>query len=173
VAAYDYTFSVPKSVSVLWGLADAGTQQIIANAHHEAVTQILAFMERELACTRIEHHRVTRQVPVEGLVTAWYDHYDSRAGDPQMHTHVILAAKARTSEDSRWRALDGRPLHAGTVAVSELYNAVLADILTRDLAIGWDTRIKGRDKNPTWEITGIPNQLWCEFIKVLGVSCSL
>jgi hypothetical protein len=25
VAGYDYTFSVPKSVSVLWGLADAGT----------------------------------------------------------------------------------------------------------------------------------------------------
>lgn len=32
VAGFDYTFSVPKSVSVLWDLSDAGTQQVIATA---------------------------------------------------------------------------------------------------------------------------------------------
>ncbi|MFF0973661.1 relaxase domain-containing protein, partial [Kocuria sp. CPCC 205295] len=34
VAGFDYTFSVPKSVSVLWGVADAGTQALIAQSHH-------------------------------------------------------------------------------------------------------------------------------------------
>ena len=37
VAGFDYTFSVPKSASVLWAVADAGTQAIIADAHHAAV----------------------------------------------------------------------------------------------------------------------------------------
>ena len=35
VAGYDYTFSVPKSVSVLWGLADAGSQELLVQAHHD------------------------------------------------------------------------------------------------------------------------------------------
>lgn len=52
VAGFDYTFSVPKSVSVLWGVADAGTQALIAEAHHDAVAEVVDFMEREVAATR-------------------------------------------------------------------------------------------------------------------------
>ena len=52
VAGYDYTFSVPKSVSALWGVADAGTQALIVGAHHEAVAEVLDFMEREVVSTR-------------------------------------------------------------------------------------------------------------------------
>ena len=37
VAGYDFTFSVPKSVSALWGVADAGTQALILEAHHQAL----------------------------------------------------------------------------------------------------------------------------------------
>lgn len=52
VAGFDFTFSVPKSVSVLWGVADAGTQALMVEAHHEAVAQGVAFLEREVAVTR-------------------------------------------------------------------------------------------------------------------------
>jgi hypothetical protein len=52
VAGYDFTFSVPKSVSALWGVADAGTQALIVDAHHEAVSEVLDFLEREVATTR-------------------------------------------------------------------------------------------------------------------------
>ena len=51
-AVVDFTFSVPRSVSVLWGVADAGTQALIVEAHHEAVAQVVAFLEREVAVTR-------------------------------------------------------------------------------------------------------------------------
>ncbi|HEY0472141.1 MAG TPA: P-loop NTPase fold protein [Kribbella sp.] len=46
VAGYDFTFSVPKSASVLWAVADAGTQSLIGQAHHAAVAEVVAFMER-------------------------------------------------------------------------------------------------------------------------------
>ena len=49
VAGFDYTFSVPKSVSAVWGVADAGTQALIVEAHHDAVAEVLDFMEREVA----------------------------------------------------------------------------------------------------------------------------
>src|SRR5690606_9425715 len=52
VAGFDFTFSIPKSASVLWAVADARTQQIIADAHHAAVAEMLAYMEREVAATR-------------------------------------------------------------------------------------------------------------------------
>jgi hypothetical protein len=45
-AGYDFTFSVPKSASVLWAVADAGTQSLIGQAHHAAVAEVVAFMER-------------------------------------------------------------------------------------------------------------------------------
>src|SRR5690606_33801435 len=44
VAGYDFTFSVPKSASVLWAVADAGMQSLIADAHHTAVAEVVAFM---------------------------------------------------------------------------------------------------------------------------------
>lgn len=52
VAGYDFTFSIPKSASVVWGIANATTQERIVRAHHAAVVQALAFLEREVAATR-------------------------------------------------------------------------------------------------------------------------
>ncbi|TFD85277.1 relaxase domain-containing protein [Cryobacterium serini] len=48
VAGYDFTFSVPKSASILWGVGDATTQEVIVRAHHAAVGEVLADMKREV-----------------------------------------------------------------------------------------------------------------------------
>ncbi|WP_436326354.1 MobF family relaxase [Brevibacterium sp. FAM 27836] len=166
VAGFDYTFSVPKSVSVLWGVADAGTQALITQAHYEAVAEVLDFMEREVAATRTGFTAAdgaVAQVDVTGLVATAFDHYDSRSSDPQLHTHVVVSNKVRTVLDGKWRSLDGRPMHAAVVALSEHYNAVLADRLTGSLGLGWETRDRGRDRNPAWEIVGVSEELIEEF----------
>ncbi len=166
VAGYDYTFSVPKSVSVLWGLADAGTQALIVEAHHAAVAQVLDLMEREVAATRRgvdAGNGAVAQVPVVGIAATAYDHWDSRAGDPQLHTHVVISNKVKTLADGRWRSLDGRPMHAAVVALSEHYNAVLADRLTGTFGLGWEQRARGKDRNPAWEIEGVSDGLIGEF----------
>ena len=166
VAGFDYTFSVPKSVSVLWGVADAGTQSLIAQAHHEAVTEVVEFMEREVAATRTGYTAAAgavAQVDVTGLIATAFDHYDSRSSDPQLHTHVVVSNKVQTALDGRWRSLDGRPMHAAVVALSEHYNAVLADRLTGMLGLGWEARERGRDRNPAWEIVGVGEELIEEF----------
>ena len=166
VAGFDYTFSVPKSVSVLWGVADAGTQALIAQAHHEAVTEVLEFMEREVAATRTGYTAAdgaVAQVDVTGLVATAFDHYDSRSSDPQLHKHVVVSNKVQTALDGRWRSLDGRPMHATVVALSEHYNAVLADRLTGMLGLGWEARDRGWDRNPAWEIVEVGEELIEEF----------
>ena len=161
-AGFDLTFSVPKSVSVLWGLADATTQELIVAAHHDAVAQVLGFLEREVAATRVGHGGVA-QVPVLGVAATAYDHWDSRANDPQLHTHLVVSNKVKAVHDGQWRTLDSRALHHAVVALSEHYNAVLADRLTYTFGIGWERRDRGPGRSAQWEIVGVPDKLLAEF----------
>ncbi|WP_336854466.1 MobF family relaxase [Sinomonas albida] len=166
VAGFDFTFSIPKSASVLWAVADAGTQALIADAHHAAVAEVVAFMEREVAATRTGAtggDGAVAQVEVTGLIATAFDHYDSRAGDPHLHTHVVISNKVQTVLDGKWRSLDGRPMHAAVVALSQLHAAVFADHLTRTLRVQWEARDRGRDRNPARAITGVPEELVAEF----------
>ncbi|MBL3700421.1 MobF family relaxase [Leucobacter luti] len=166
VAGFDFTFSIPKSASVLWAVSDAGTQSLIADAHHAAVAEMVAFIERELAATRIGaagRNGAVAQADVSGVIATAFDHYDSRAGDPHLHTHVVISNKVQTVHDGKWRSLDGRPLHAATVALSELHEAVFADHLTRTFGVEWESRDMGRDRNPAWAISTVPERLVAEF----------
>src|SRR3954454_11784350 len=166
VAGCDLTFSVPKSVSVLWGVADAATQERIAEAHHAAVADVIDFVEREVAATRAgisDSDGAVAQVSVAGVAAVAYDHFDSRAGDPQLHTHVLVSNKVLTVMDGRWRSLDGRPVFSSVTALSSHYNALLADRLSRDIGINWELRERGADRSPQWEIVGVSDELIAEF----------
>lgn len=166
VAGYDYTFSVPKSASVLWGVADPNTQELIVAAHHAAVADVVDYIEREIAATRAgvaNADGAVAQVATRGIIAAAFDHWDSRANDPQLHTHVVISNKVQTVLDGRWRSLDSRPMHAAVTAISAYYNAVLADRLTRTFGLGWEQRGRGADRSPQWEITGVSESLVKEF----------
>ncbi|MGY0541414.1 MobF family relaxase [Nocardioides sp. YJ-D4] len=162
VAGYDLTFSVPKSVSVLWGLADADIQEGIVVAHHTAIADVIAFLEREIAATRTGVGAVdgaVAQVAVRGVAAAAFDHWDSRAGDPQLHTHVVISNKVQAVLDGHWRSLDGRPIHEAVTALSAYYDAVLADRMTEMLGVNWEMHVRGRNMYPHAEIVGVPQQL--------------
>lgn len=166
VAGFDYIFSIPKSASVWWAVADAGTQALIAQAHHAAIAEVVAFIEREVATTRVGAtgpDGAAAQVDVTGVIATAFDHYDSRAGDPHLHTHVVISNKVKTAQDGKWRSLDGRPMHAAVVALSELHEAVFADHMTRTFGVEWETRDMGRDRNPAWAISAVPKALVSEF----------
>ena len=135
-------------------------------AHHAAVAQALAFLEREVAATRTgatSRDGAVAQVDVTGVIATAFDHFDSRAGDPHLHTHVVISNKVQTVLDGRWRSLDGRPMHAAVVALSELHEALFADALTRELGVQWEQRERGRDRHPAWAIASVPESLVREF----------
>jgi conjugative relaxase-like TrwC/TraI family protein len=166
VAGFDLTFSVPKSVSVLWGVADADLQAMILESHHAAVAEVIDYLEREVAATRTgitNHNGAVAQVGVSGVIAAAFDHYDSRAGDPQLHTHVVISNKVKTLLDGRWCSLDSRPIHAAVTAISAHYNAVLADRLSGTFGFRWEARDRGADRNLQWEIAGVTDELIGEF----------
>lgn len=163
VVGFDYVFTVPKSVSALWAVADQGTRKQITAAHHGAVTDILDLIERDVARTRIGTDGVA-QVPVRGVVAAGFDHYDTRTNDPNLHTHMVVANRVQ-ADDGKWRTLDSRGvIFPSGVALSETYDNLIADHLTRRLGVGWEVREQGRKlKNARWEITGVPDELIDEF----------
>ncbi|MDH5134304.1 MULTISPECIES: MobF family relaxase [unclassified Microbacterium] len=169
VAGFDLTFSPPKSVSAIWGVADAGTQALITQAHHAAMRDTIALLEDRVAATRVGAGGIA-QMPIVGVIATAFDHYDSRAADPQLHTHVVVSNKVQ-GEDGCWRTLDSRRLHKAAVALSESYNAFVTDHTARLLGVTWVPVDRGKDRNTGWEIEGVPAALIAEFSRrTTGVS---
>ncbi|WP_275001720.1 MobF family relaxase [Promicromonospora iranensis] len=166
VAGFDLTFSPAKSVSVLWGLSDRNTQAVILDAHRAAMAETIRFIEEHIAATRMGTDAgdgSIMQADVSGVIATAYDHWDSRAHDPQLHTHLVIANKVRALVDGKWRTLDSRALFNANVAFSEHYNAVLADRLTGALGVKWERRVRGTDRSPRMEIVGVSDELIEEF----------
>lgn len=160
-AGFDLTFTVPKSVSALWAIADEPTRAAIADAHHDTLTDMVDYLEREVIFTRVGHAGVA-QVDTQGIVAAAFDHWDSRGGDPNLHTHLAVANRVQTAEGN-WLTIDSRGLHHAVVAVSELYDATLADRLTRRLGVGWEPRERATRHTIAREVGGISEELITEF----------
>lgn len=126
VHGFDLTFSVPKSVSVLWAMAGPELQSRLHQAHRAAVDETLAWVEANVVQTRAGHGGVAH-VPVTGLVGSSFDHWDSRAGDPQLHTHAVISNRVQRQSDGQWTTLDSYTLHRHVVSISERYNSLLFD----------------------------------------------
>jgi conjugative relaxase-like TrwC/TraI family protein len=162
VAGYDLTFSPVKSVSTLWAVADPAVAAVIEGAHQAAVKDALMFIETHALFTRTGPQGI-RQVNVRGLVAAAFTHRDSRAGDPDLHTHIAVANKVQAL-DGRWLSIDGRVLFKANVAASETYNTALEQHLHETLGVRFSER-PGTDpaKRPIREIVGVDprlNQRW-------------
>jgi conjugative relaxase-like TrwC/TraI family protein len=135
VAGYDLTFSAPKSVSVVFGMAEPAVGATVRRAHERAVREAVGYLERSAAAVR----RGSGGAVVHeagGVVAAAFRHRTSRMGDPQLHTHVLVANLGR-GPDGRWSALDGRRIYAHARAASFVYQAALRGELTRELGLAW------------------------------------
>jgi conjugative relaxase-like TrwC/TraI family protein len=162
VAGYDLTFSPVKSVSALWAVAEPEVAAVIEWAHQAAVKDALTFIEEHALFTRTGPQGI-RQINVQGLVGTAFTHRDSRAGDPDLHTHVAVANKVQTL-DGRWLSIDGRVLFKANVAASETYNNALERHLREALGVRFAERpVTDAAKRPIREIVGVDprlNQRW-------------
>jgi hypothetical protein len=122
----------------------------------------LSYAEREVFHSRSGRNGVVQE-DIEGVVATAFTHWDSRAGDPQLHDHVVVANRARSISDGEWRTLDSRGLFKSVVMLGELHQGVLADLLTKELGWGWDGRSRRHSDQLRWEVTGVPETLMAEF----------
>ncbi|MCW4353419.1 relaxase domain-containing protein [Hoyosella sp. YIM 151337] len=157
VAGFDLTFTPAKSVSVLWALGDDEVRQAVEAAHRGAVADTIEWLEHNAAFTRTGDSG-ERQINTKGLIIAAYDHYDTRAGDPNLHTHCAVSNKVQGA-DGKWRSIDGTAVFKHGVAASQRYNAQVVDNLRRSLGVDTVERATGRGKQPVIEIAGIDERL--------------
>ena len=143
VSGYDLVFSCPKSVSLLHALTDdERVRREISEAHETSWQAALDYLERE-ACVVRRGKGGKRREHGQGLVAAAFRHRTSRAQEPHLHTHVIVANMAR-AEDGTWLALDGTAiLQTYRLAAGYLYEAQLRHELTRRLCLEWTEPAKG------------------------------
>lgn len=149
VPGFDLTFSAPKSVSVLFGIGDERLRGVIAAAHDQAVDDAFGYVERHGAVTRRGAGGL-HSIRGNGLTGAAFRHRTSRAGDPQLHTHVLVA-NLTLGADGQWSALDGRRLYAHAKTAGYLYEARLRAELSRVLGVEW-TPVR----NGIADIAGVP-----------------
>ncbi len=159
VTGWDLTWSAPKSLSALWALGGGEVGMAAREAHEAAVAAGLAYLEEHAAFSR-QGKAGIRQVDTDGLLAAAFVHRTSRAGDPQLHTHVLVSGRVRC-EDGVWRALDSRALHRELKAAGMIYQAALRAETTVRLGVVWGPV----DRNGQADIEGVPEELVARYSK--------
>ena len=147
---YDLTFSAPKSVSVMAYIA--GDKRILGpdGVHTKAVQQTMAWIEKNLAETRITRDGTTTAVKTGNLVYALFQHDTSRALDPQAHIHAIVANMTR-GPDGKMHALHADRIWSSNSVIGSIYHCFLRAEMGK---LGYKTELS--DKHGTFEIAGVP-----------------
>jgi conjugative relaxase-like TrwC/TraI family protein len=127
-------------------------------AHHAGLAGAVAYLDGHLGARR--GHGGAEQVGGNGVLAVGFDHRTSRAGDPLLHTHLVVANRVQ-GPDGRWTALVGRDLYRHRRAADAIYRAAYQRALTRSLDVAW-TRA---DRHGNRELVGVPAKLVRAFSK--------
>ena len=138
VLGYDITWSVPKSVSLVYAQGTDADRATINQAIDASVATGMAYLEREGFHVRRNGQRET----ATAMVAAGYRHNTNRALEPQLHEHVVIANMA-TSSTGQVRAVDARGLFAHATTAGYLAGAELRHQLADRLGVSWATPHKG------------------------------
>jgi conjugative relaxase-like TrwC/TraI family protein len=148
VSGFDLTYSAPKSVSLLYGLSDPATSEVVRRAHADAVADALGYLERRGLRLR-RGAGGERRIAASGFIAAAFQHQTSRSGDPQLHTHVLVA-NAAVGVDGTWSAPDARLLYFHARTAGFLYQAALRAGLAEALGVRFGPIVNG-----TAELAGV------------------
>jgi conjugative relaxase-like TrwC/TraI family protein len=146
-AGWDLIFAAPKSVSVLNALAPGVQAERLTGAHDRAVAATMEWMGKQALWAR----RNGQRVAAGGVVAAHFKHTVSAAGDPHLHTHVVLANLVQ-GPDGRWSALDSSGLWKVGRTMGPIYDLALRQELHRGgLHLRWAL---GQDR--TADVADVP-----------------
>ncbi|HEY2479017.1 MAG TPA: MobF family relaxase [Solirubrobacterales bacterium] len=141
VPGFDLTFSAPKSVSLAWALGEHPISGEVMEAVRVATGEAFSYMEREACWTR-RGHGGHEFVHGNGFIGAAYVHRSSRAGDPQLHIHALIANATR-GPDGRWTRLYHPAIYDHAKTAGYIFGAHLRWELTCRLGARWREVVNG------------------------------
>lgn len=169
VVAFDVAFSVPKSVSLLYAVTGQDrVREVILRALWEGGQASGAYLQDHAAWARRYDRHKHKVIRVRAhMVQAQFVHRlarpvrDPQTGeasvDPQLHLHTIIPARVRR-DDGHWSHLYSEPLYDHVAAAGAIGQAVVRDILVRELGVEVDV-----NPNGTFELRGISEPQRREF----------
>lgn len=146
---WDLTFSAPKSVSVLWALVPK-LRPTLLQAHRVAVERAYSYLETKAAFTRRGKGGSTRE-PCR-LVAAAFEHWTTRAGDPGVHTHMLVV-NLGLRRDMSWGSILSEEFFSHKMAAGAIYRDELAHQLKQKLSLAL------RPVGCWFEVASIPNSV--------------
>lgn len=153
---YDFTFSVPKSVSLLYGLTE---DQGLLDTFRSAVGETMREMEAEMK-TRVRRGGADTNRTTGNMVWAEFIHTTSRPvegiPDPQLHAHCFVFNSTFDPEENRWKAGQFRELKRDAPYFQAAFRVRLANRM-QELGFGV---VRKRDD---FEIAGIPADILKRF----------
>ena len=152
VAGFDLTFSAPKSVSILYGLGEEELPARVTDAHDRAVASAITYLERHALYARRGAAGV-ETIATEGITACAFRHRTSREGDPQLHTHVLVANLVKAT-DARYSSLHAKVIYRHSRTAGFIYQAVLRNELSQSLGVNFTPVTNG-----IAEIKGIGREL--------------
>ncbi len=153
--ADDLTFSAPKSVSLLAALGDGETRQKVIEAHREAVETVIKSVEEFGFFQAREEDK--KPVLAKGMVALRFDHFTNRNGDPQLHSHVLIANLAVRQSDGKVVSAYLREIYLNKQALGALYRLELASRLEK---LGYEVEWQ---KDGFFELKGFTKEQLKEF----------
>jgi len=153
---YDLTFSAPKSVSIL---AVVARDARVLGAHRIAVNDTLKYMENHYALTRVKKNGNVQLENTGNLLVVKFEHTDSRALDPNLHTHCVVM-NATYRSDLKWRTLYFDEVYSNKMLLGVIYRGKLAQELMK---LGYE--IVQTSSKGLFELKGFPQKLIDQFSK--------
>lgn len=154
--AYDFTFSVPKSVTLLHSIAnDPRIEASLRNAVDATMHEI----QRD-ACVRVRSGGQRSDRVTGNMVWADFVHHTSRPVqgqvDPNLHIHAVAANCSWDAKEGKWKALEIGAIKAQGDYYQSFFRQSLANQLK---AHGY--QLRRSEKN--FEVVGIPQRAIQEF----------
>ncbi len=151
---WDFCFSAPKSVSVVWSQAPEDLRRALQAAQAKAVASALEHLERNAALSRRGHGGQEQERPA-GIIAATFEHGTSREQDPQLHTHCLIANLA-PRQDGSWGSLEPCEMYRHKMAAGAIYRAELA---TQVQTLGFQVERDG----DSFAVAGVPAEICAAF----------
>jgi conjugative relaxase-like TrwC/TraI family protein len=166
VAAYDFTLSVDKTVSVLWAVSDRETQQKISSILNHATERVAEYIDQHFAYTRVRTLEGKYELKKVYPIFLAFEHATSRELDPQKHVHLLLV-NAGIRESGRGGAVHAQAfLHAHSphrAKLTERFHEEVRVGLERELGV--KTYYNHLAQGRSVAVAGVPPSLAQHFSK--------
>ena len=130
--AFDFTFSVPKSVSVLSAVSSPEVASLIQDQITESVKFTMSEVEKNIQ-TRIRESGKNDNRITGNIVYGYFLHKNARPvdgySDPQLHVHAVVMNITFDGVEKKWKAVQIRDKKENAPYYQEIYNANLANRL--------------------------------------------